>query len=150
MGRAKCIPSEEGGEREGGVEGDVGVGAGGGADLAATAETVEGVEETGTHEADEAEHEDLDDGIVVERLHAGVPLVDGGVELDIAAGPAGEVLLVGMARVGHGSRGRERAGVRGDWMGAAMGRVEIDIMAHDTDGRQKRRSTISSLTLRMA
>lgn len=59
-------PSKEGSDGKGRVERRVGIGTGGGVDLASAAETVEGVEEAGTHEADEAEEDDLGVGVCVD------------------------------------------------------------------------------------
>ena len=63
-------PSKEGSDSKGRVECRVGIGTGGGVDLASAAETVEGVEEAGTHEADEAEEDDLGVGVCVDGFEA--------------------------------------------------------------------------------
>ena len=76
MARKEHIPGKESKEGKGRVEGDVRVRAGRAVDLTTRAQAIERVEKTGTHEADETQHRDLGERMVVDALEPGRTLED--------------------------------------------------------------------------
>ena len=73
------VPSKERKERESRVQGRVGIRAGGGVHLPASAQAIKGVEQARTHEANKTQKCDLGDGAVIHPLQSSWPFESGGL-----------------------------------------------------------------------